>query len=190
MQPAVKYEDSNFACHGWSFMFRSSGIIPSVDYEGVAKDLGLRIMPALYYGQSFGTLSFPAKGVEITFDPKEALRPVNFKVRADCTATQGQSSEVKTKHYAAWKDKAVDPSIELAEVKQVGDSFLATPYRGQFAGLKATVVVLFEDELDDNGFCRLELRFRVMGDSFFGLLRYFLRVDDVVIRLYDTRFYT
>jgi type 2A phosphatase activator TIP41 len=28
-----------------------------------------------------------------------------------------------------------------------------------------------------------------MEDSFFGLLRYFLRVDGVMLRLFDTRFY-
>lgn len=28
-----------------------------------------------------------------------------------------------------------------------------------------------------------------MGDCFFGLLRHYLRVDDVQVRIYDTRFY-
>mmetsp|Transcript_24471 Transcript_24471/g.21655 ORF Transcript_24471/g.21655 Transcript_24471/m.21655 type:complete len:88 (-) Transcript_24471:11-274(-) len=28
-----------------------------------------------------------------------------------------------------------------------------------------------------------------MGDCFFGLVRFYLRIDDVVVRLYDTRFY-
>lgn len=28
-----------------------------------------------------------------------------------------------------------------------------------------------------------------MGDCFFGLLRHYMRVDDVLIRIYDTRIY-
>jgi len=34
-----------------------------------------------------------------------------------------------------------------------------------------------------------EFRFRVMNDCFFGLLRHYLRVDEVLIRVYDTRIY-
>jgi hypothetical protein len=110
-------------------------------------------MPALYYGKAGATLSFPDRQLEISFCPKEALRPVSFKTR-EALYRDPESikvgdpieqgcvlvipGEVKTKHYEAWKAKAVDPSIELAEVKQVGDSFLATPYRGDFRGFKGT----------------------------------------------------
>lgn len=48
---------------------------------------------------------------------------------------------------------------------------------------------LFEDELGDCGLSQSTFRFRVMGDCFFGLLRHYLRIDDVVIRIYDTRIY-
>lgn len=33
------------------------------------------------------------------------------------------------------------------------------------------------------------VRFRAMGDSFFILVRYYLRVDNVCVRIYDTRIY-
>lgn len=48
---------------------------------------------------------------------------------------------------------------------------------------------LWEDELGDNGISLLELRFRAMQDCFFALLRHYIRVDDVIIRIYDTRIY-
>lgn len=51
------------------------------------------------------------------------------------------------------------------------------------------MVHLWEDELGDNGDTTSEFRFRVMGDCFFGLLRHYLRLDDVMIRIYDTRIY-
>ncbi len=51
------------------------------------------------------------------------------------------------------------------------------------------MVGLWEDELGDNGITSSDFRCRVMKDCFFGLLRHYLRVDDVIIRIYDTRIY-
>lgn len=51
------------------------------------------------------------------------------------------------------------------------------------------MVHLWEDELGDNGATMSEYRFRSMGDCYFGLLRHYLRLDDVMIRIYDTRIY-
>lgn len=49
--------------------------------------------------------------------------------------------------------------------------------------------ILFEDELDDNGTASYKVRIRVMPGFFFILARFFLRVDGVLIRTYDTRYY-
>jgi type 2A phosphatase activator TIP41 len=50
-------------------------------------------------------------------------------------------------------------------------------------------VCLFDDELSDHGTANLNVKLRVMPTGFYILQRYFLRVDDVVIRLYETRIY-
>ncbi len=50
-------------------------------------------------------------------------------------------------------------------------------------------ICLFEDELSDHGTAHLTVKIRVMPTSFFILQRFFLRVDNVVIRVYDTRIY-
>ena len=47
----------------------------------------------------------------------------------------------------------------------------------------------YEDELSDNGISEGKIRFRVMNDCFYGLLRSYLRVDSVLIRNIDTRIY-
>lgn len=52
-----------------------------------------------------------------------------------------------------------------------------------------TMLTLFEDELGDNGQVQLEFRFRTMADSWFALLRQYIRVDAVVVRIYDTRLF-
>jgi len=48
---------------------------------------------------------------------------------------------------------------------------------------------LFEDDLEDFGFSQASLKFRVMNDCFYGLNRSYIRVDNVVIRLLETRFF-
>merc|ERR1712098_869056 len=50
-------------------------------------------------------------------------------------------------------------------------------------------VVLYEDELDDNGCAKLSVKLRVMPSGFFVLQRFYLRVDKTLIRVYDTRIY-
>ncbi|KAL5010664.1 hypothetical protein ScPMuIL_012969 [Solemya velum] len=50
-------------------------------------------------------------------------------------------------------------------------------------------ILLFEDELADNGTSSLNVKIRVMPTSFFILLRFFMRVDNVIVRICDTRIY-
>jgi type 2A phosphatase activator TIP41 len=50
-------------------------------------------------------------------------------------------------------------------------------------------VMLYEDELDDCGQCKFYVRIRAMADCFFALVRFYLRVDHVVVRIFDTRIF-
>ena len=50
-------------------------------------------------------------------------------------------------------------------------------------------VVLFEDELGDKGFSKVNVRYRVMDDCFFILHRSYTRVDHVLVRILDTRIF-
>jgi len=46
-----------------------------------------------------------------------------------------------------------------------------------------------KDELDDNGCSKLSVKLRIMPSGFFILLRFYLRVDNTLIRVNDTRLY-
>ena len=48
---------------------------------------------------------------------------------------------------------------------------------------------LYEDELADNGMSTLNLKVRCMPSGFFILLRFFMRVDGVLVRCFDTRYH-
>ena len=50
-------------------------------------------------------------------------------------------------------------------------------------------VLLYEDEFADRGFSKSYVRFRVMKDCFFVLLRSYIRIDHVAVRIFDTRIF-
>jgi type 2A phosphatase activator TIP41 len=50
-------------------------------------------------------------------------------------------------------------------------------------------VVLYESELDDNGISILSIKVRVMPERMLLLCRLFMRLDDVIFRIRDTRVY-
>ncbi len=49
--------------------------------------------------------------------------------------------------------------------------------------------MLYEDEFGDKGYTMANVRFRVMEDCFFVLLRSYVRIDSVIVRILDTRLY-
>lgn len=50
-------------------------------------------------------------------------------------------------------------------------------------------MILYEDELGDNGISMLNIKVRVMSNCLLLLQRLFIRVDGVLVRIIDTRFY-
>ena len=50
-------------------------------------------------------------------------------------------------------------------------------------------IYLFESDLDDCGYTMSKIRYRVMKDCFYILLRFYLRVDGVKVRIFDTRIF-
>ena len=50
-------------------------------------------------------------------------------------------------------------------------------------------MILYEDELADNGVAMLSCKIRVMPGRLLLLSRYFMRLDNVLIRIRDTRVY-
>ncbi|QSL64745.1 hypothetical protein MERGE_002047 [Pneumocystis wakefieldiae] len=50
-------------------------------------------------------------------------------------------------------------------------------------------VILYEDELSDNGMSLLSIKVRVMPERLLLLQRFFMRLDNVIFRIRDTRIY-
>lgn len=119
---------------------------------------------------------------------------------------------LQIKHAEKWKSVGLAKDIEITEVEESSDSFFVTPFKGHLEGefkierVNESVIPvhklgpqneiifykqgsIYEDELDDNGLIQYEYKFRAMADSWFALIRCYVRVDEVVIIILDTRIY-
>ncbi len=93
------------------------------------------------------------------------------------------SQSVATKEDGGgWWTPGTDPARDRIPVERLG------PSSGEPI-LFYDDIVLFEDELADNGSSIVNVKVRVMPSGFLVLQRFFLRVDDVVFRVFDTRLY-
>ncbi|XP_034952052.1 TIP41-like protein [Chelonus insularis] len=109
-----------------------------------------------------------------------------------------------------WKESRSECKEYLEEKIKPFDWTFTTDYMGTMTGIKEETtdekidleklkrkdkilfyhdLTLFEDELHDNGIASCSVKIRVMPESLFILLRYFLRIDNVMLRVNDTRIY-
>ena len=158
-------------------------------------------LPEMVFGRSFLLLQH-ADGFGIEFNALEALKLVDDE--HDLMKVPGASE---------WQAERKDVE-EVGTVSQPYDWTYTTGYRGSLIcrpGAKPLnvvptdqqldlerlrvrekilffdEVVLFEDELADNGTAQLSVKIRCMPSGFFILQRFFLRVDRSIIRVHDTR---
>lgn len=87
-------------------------------------------------------------------------------------------------------DVAAEPLVGHIELKVEPESKIPFHLLGQDNPIiHFSEVYLFEDDLEDSGYTMSKLRFRVMANCFYVLLRFYLRVDGVKVRVYDTRIF-
>ncbi|XP_012279673.1 TIP41-like protein [Orussus abietinus] len=138
-------------------------------------------------------------GASLEFNALDALKRVsNGKINLQLACAE------------EWKESRSDTSEFLEEKIKPFDWTFTTDYMGTASGFDIEEtgeridveklkrkdkilfyhdLTLFEDELHDNGIAVCSVKIRVMPSSFFVLLRYFLRVDNVMLRVHDTRIY-
>lgn len=181
----------------WTFHTVKSHILTAEDSAEVEAQLApLPHLPDMLFLHNRLKVSH-SSGATLEYSPLEALRRVNAE------------EELVTVSYAQdWLASRQD-SPHLNKVVKPYDWTYTTDYKGDlsphwrvlpssltidYTRLKVQEkilffdeVVLYEDELDDNGCAKLSLKIRAMPSGFFILLRFYLRVDKTLIRVHDTR---
>ncbi|XP_067848950.1 TIP41-like protein [Heptranchias perlo] len=198
---SFKNSKQEFNFGPWKLTANKSHIMKSKDIEKLAEEMKMHSLPEMLFGDNVLKVQH-AGGFGITFNATDALRRVD----------NGHGT-VKVACAEAWQESRAD-SEHSKEVVKPYDWTFTTDYKGTLLGddlkLKVTPtteridleklktreqimyfeeVLLFEDELHDHGVSMLSVKVRVMPSSFFVLLRFFLRVDGVLIRTNDTRVY-
>ncbi|GLD73082.1 TIP41-like protein isoform X1 [Lates japonicus] len=167
----------------------------------LVEEMSMPSLPEMLFGDNVLRIQH-TEGYGIEFNAIDALKRIN-----------NMEDAVKVACAQEWQESRAD-SEHSKEVVRPYDWTYTTDYKGTLIGdnmqikvtetaeridmekLKAREqimffddVLLFEDELHDHGVSMISVKIRVMPTSFFLLLRFFLRVDGVLIRINDTRLY-
>ena len=183
---------------GWKIRSVESHILTKEQEESFTDGLKLPHLPDMVFSRNVLAITKNREG--IVFTPYDALKHVN--------------DHEDLVHVAGAKEwlEARKESAHLHNIAHPYDwTFTPTNYKGTVAAsvnVKSTTdridyeklkekekilfykdVLLYEDELDDNGCSKLSIKIRIMPSGFFCLQRFYLRVDNTLIRVIDTRLY-
>jgi len=202
MEPAkkVKVTKEQFSFGPWSIVACTGPILTSAEDESIRTELDIPALPEMCFGETSLQINHSA-GFGISFNAIDALKLVDNK-----------HDKMKVAYASEWQHQRNILDVTKEVVKPY-DWTYTTEYKGTLIGENQLKVnetckridieklkrhekihfyqnmVLFEDELADNGIAKLTVKMRVMPSSYFILLRFFLRVDNVLVRINDTRVY-
>ncbi|CAI9104332.1 OLC1v1002980C1 [Oldenlandia corymbosa var. corymbosa] len=196
--------------HGWEIESRKGSILKSLQRQEWEEKLKTCHLPEMIFGDSTLVLKHLKTGVRIHFNAfdallgwkQEALPPVEVPAAAQWKFRSKPSEQIIldydytfTTPYSGSETHETNSELTSApEENHSGFCWEDCEERLDLVSLSSKEpilfydeVVLYEDELADNGTSLLTVKLRVMPSSWFLLLRFWLRVDGVLMRLRDTR---
>ncbi|KAL6056807.1 Tap42 interacting protein [Balamuthia mandrillaris] len=189
---------------GWKITSTNKRILNSVEKEQLQEELEAPELPEMVFGHSKFELLHTSSGVMLRFDALGALKgwdknAPSLKVAYSSEWARTRDTSAKsiakefdwtfTTHYKG--DIVPQPSegSRLARLEPTEEKIDLEKLKKPDPILWFDEVVLFEDELADNGTAFLTVKVRVMPRSFYCLMRFWMRLDDVLFRVHDTRLY-
>nr|AHB86965.1 TIP41-like family protein [Sedum alfredii] len=197
--------------HGWEIESRNRSILKSVDVQQWDQKLKTSHLPEMVFGESGLSLKHLHTGVVIHFNAmdalagwkQEALPPVEVPAAAKWKFRSKPLKQVILDYdYTFTTPYCGSETMEVASkqgVREISDGSCSLQWEDCKEQIDVVAVaskepilfydevILYEDELADNGVSLLTVKVRVMPSSWFLLLRFWLRVDGVLIRLRETR---
>ncbi|XP_010028391.2 TIP41-like protein [Eucalyptus grandis] len=199
--------------HGWEIETRKRSILNSSTLEEWEQKLGTSHLPEMIFGESALILKHLNSGTSIHFNAfdalagwkQEGLPPVEVPAAAKWKFRSKPFQEVIldydytfTTPYCGSEPNKINAEDETEAISKVTGSLLWDDCEERIDMVALAVkepilfydeIILYEDELADNGISLLTVKVRVMPSCWFLLLRFWLRVDGVLMRLRDTRMY-
>ncbi|KZM24882.1 Tap42 interacting protein [Ascochyta rabiei] len=190
--------DTSMTTHGFTITTRKLPILKAGPIDAMTKALGIT-PPEMIFGDNLARIEHPASGWFIEFNAFDALD------RVDKTGEHMFQVAYSTE----WQQNRQKQFEDIKEVVKPFDWSYSTDYKGTTPATPALAptqtpiplallrrpdpilffddVVLYEDELADNGIAMLSCKIRVMPARLLLLVRFFMRLDGVVFRIRDTR---
>ncbi|SCW00137.1 LAFE_0B10264g1_1 [Lachancea fermentati] len=201
------FEDTpSITVDDWTITTRKKPILNSQELDQWGEQLSGLTLPEMIFGNSYVQIKNEKHDLCIQFNALDALKAV--KMEDSGIRVSYAHKWIKSKREQQKTSELHDSSLKIA---QHYDWTYTTKYKGTHAGpefirddstelpldklakpdpiLFYDDMVLFEDELADNGISLLNVKVRVMHERLLILSRFFLRVDGVLFRVFDTRVY-
>lgn len=185
---------------------RKLPISKSGPIDDMSKRLGIPI-PEMIFGDNLVSVTHVPSGWAVSFTAEAALDQVEKTDR----------NMLQVAYAGSWSSSREQQTADIKEVVKPFDWSYSTTYRGtEAAGAAAgqalalapgstpiplellkrrdpilffDEVMLYESELDDNGISIFSVKVRVMAQRMLLLCRLYMRLDNVVVRVRDTRVY-
>ncbi|KAI9671127.1 MAG: hypothetical protein M1831_005213 [Alyxoria varia] len=184
---------------GFKISTQKLPILKAGPIEEMTEKLGIA-PPEMIFGDNHTSIEHVSSGWQIYFNAFDALD------RVDKTG----KSMLQVAHSGEWKKSREHHHEGIKEIVKPFDWSYSTDYKGtttddikSFSPSSKPIpiellklpdpikffdeVMLYEDELADNGIAMLSCKIRAMPDRLLLLCRFFMRLDNVVFRVRDTR---
>jgi type 2A phosphatase activator TIP41 len=185
---------------GFKISTQKLPILKAEPIEQMTTALGIA-PPEMIFGDNYVSVEHPASGWAISFNAFDALDKVD----------KTGEKRLKVAYSKEWHQSRED-AHDIKEVVKPFDWSYSTDFKGKLSPSSPPFhesstpiplellkqpdpilffddVVLYEDELADNGIAMLSCKVRVMPSRMLLLCRFFMRLDNVMLRLRDTRVY-
>jgi len=199
-----------FTHEDWEFHAQIGPILGTEDFTRWESELFT--LPEMVFGDNCLQIAHKPSGLTFRFRPREALECcMGATAPAELPYADKWKDKSSTTNMDGWKSseiKASDTHFDWTYCTNYrGEAFLEGSDAGAVCELSESAaidydllrqpdeilfhkeMILYEDELHDNGMSTLSIRMRVMPSCFFVLMRLFLRVDNSLLRIHDTRLF-
>ncbi|CDW53704.1 TIP41 protein like [Trichuris trichiura] len=194
-------EVETFERQGWRFTaIRHKAILPSTCFCGknqpvcvychYEEQLKIAVLPEMIFFKNSLQIEHHS-GARIEFNPLDALREVpSAAISGYCVAatevwTKARSQCLHGKTATANYDWTFSSSYKGTYPSSEGIDYNSLRIREPIEFYQS--FPLYEDELSDHGCSMMDLKCRSMPSGFFVLLRLYLRIDKVVVRVLECR---
>jgi len=203
-------EKSGISIGGWTITSTQGHIATDAKAEKFKESLGILSIPEQWYDSNSLELKHDASGTQFVFRAEDALRAwrahqlAAVHVAASDQWTHSRKSEMEA-HQAKqleydwtfttdYSGTVITPSEKenqhhSASWEATSDQMDRTLLTNRDPILFFEELLLYESELEDNGLSSLSVKIRVMPKCWYVLLRFFLRIDGVMVRLRETRLF-